>query len=361
MSKLSTTVLVLFFVSLSSRAQQLYSNGSIATGTLSQSGTIAPKGSQWSELQSDASKPEVSNAVPGWGTTGVVTSEAADDFVVPAGQTWTISSFRFMGYQPNATGTSSPFSKLTLRVWRGQPGTTKNGSFFGDSTTNRLAGATDALVYRVFNSLGATGTPATTNRKVWEIEATVAPGLVLQAGTYWVSWSAATTGSHAYFFVPVTTVGVRTPARANSRLRSHGPFGTYTWSPIIDPGTDITPADVNVEMAFKIFGTNSRQDQTGPMQMSRPGSVQPDRPASVGLSLQASPIPATEAVQIVVNQFKINTQLLLTDFRGQLVWTGQLPPGSSTATVPVGNLTSGTYLLEARTATGSARTRIVKQ
>ncbi|WP_460550390.1 T9SS type A sorting domain-containing protein [Hymenobacter daeguensis] len=351
MRKSSTCTALLFAVALSSRAQQLYSNGAIATGSASQSGTAAPAGTQWSEVQNDAGNPAVSNAYAGFGSNGLVVSEAADDFVIPVGQTWTITTFRFMGYQPGAAGAFSPFSTLTLRVWRGQPGAYRSRIFFGDSTTNRLTGAADAFTYRIPNSLNPMGSavPASTARKIWEVEAAVAPGLVLPAGTYWVSWSATATGTQAYYFVPVTTVGARTQAGANAQLHSRGPFGTYPWSPILDPGTGLNSTPVNIEMAFRIFGSNvllaTQAAQTG----------------AAGLLLQASPVPAADVVQITLAHLQGRAQLLLSDFSGRLVWTGPVPAGATTATVPLAAIASGSYLLEARTATGSAHVRIVKQ
>jgi hypothetical protein len=222
---------------------------------------------------------------------------------------------------------------------------------FGDSTTNRLAGTTDVLMYRIFNSLypSGSGVATSTTRKVWEIEATVAPELVLRAGTYWMSWSATATGTRAHFFVPVTTVDARTQAGANAQMHSTGPLGAYPWSPIVDTGAGTGCTAVNLEMAFKIFGTTA---------VLATHLAQPD---TNGLCLQASPVPASDAVQITLSHLQGQAQLLLVDLSGRRVWTGQVPAGATTATVPVAALASGLYVLEARTASGSARIRVVKQ
>ncbi|MDO7849643.1 T9SS type A sorting domain-containing protein [Hymenobacter sp. M29] len=332
----------------------LFNNGatsltssSFATTATSKSGVAAPTGTQWSEAQNDNGNTAVANTNAGYAASPTSSLELADDFTVPAGQAWTVSSFSFFGYQTGAAATPSPFSALTIRVWRGQPGTAGATVVFGDATTNRLGSSTDALTYRIFNSLYPTPTAPGTTRKVWEVQATVSPGLVLQPGTYWVSWSATSTGTGTHFFVPVTTVGARTQAGANA-LQGTVAGTTTTWAALTDTGTGTGATTVNQAMAFKVFGTS------GPL-ATRVGQLGPD-----GLNIAASPVPASDAVHVTIENLKGSAQLLLTDLSGRLVWTGQLPAGRQELTVPVSALTVGIYLLEARTATGSVRARLVK-
>ncbi|MBO2011847.1 T9SS type A sorting domain-containing protein [Hymenobacter negativus] len=335
----------------------LFNNGatsltasSIATGATSKSGVAAPTGTQWSEVQNDTGNTAVANTNSGYTASQSLSPslELADDFVVPAGQSWTVNSFSFFGYQTGAAATPSPFATLSIRVWRGQPGTAGATVVFGDATTNRLGTSTDALTYRVFNSLYPTPAAPGTTRKVWEVQATVAPAVVLTPGTYWVSWSSTVTGGGTHFYVPVTTVGARTQTGANA-LQGSTTAGVTTWTALVDAGTGTGATSVNQAMAFKVFGT------TGPL-ATRVGQPGPD-----GLSIQASPVPASDAVQIDLDHLKGNAQLLLTDLNGRLVWTGAVPTGRNTATVPVAGLAAGIYLLEARTATGSVRARLVKE
>ncbi|MBF9223183.1 T9SS type A sorting domain-containing protein [Hymenobacter ruricola] len=352
MKKLITLITLVFATDSSGWAQQLFTSGSITTTATSKNGVAAPAGTQWSEAQNDTGNTLVSNGASGFNAsinqnTGLE-QELADDFVVPAGQRWTVSSFSFFGYQTGATATPSPFSKLTIRVWSGQPGTAGTTVVFGNTTTNRLGTSTDALTYRIFNSLVPTTTPPGTTRKVWEVQATVAPGLVLQPGTYWVSWTSDVPSGAAHFFVPVTTAGARTQPSANA-LQGTNDGITTTWTPLSDPGAGTGATPVAVAMAFRVFGTST-------LLATRVGQPGPD-----GLSIQASPVPATDAVQITLANQKGPAHLLLTDLNGRLVWTSQLPAGVQTATVPFTTVAPGVYLLEARTATGSVRTRLVKE
>lgn len=330
------------------RAQQLFSSGTITTTATSKSGVAAPAGTQWSEAQNDAGNTAVSNSTSGFGASQP-TLELADDFVVPVGQRWTVSSFSFFAYQTGAATTPSPITALSIRIWNGQPGTPGATVIFGDATTNRLGTSTDALTYRIFNSLypSTINTPGTT-RKVWEVAANVSPTLVLQPGTYWVSWTSTASGNGSHFYVPVTTVNARTQTGANG-LQGTTASGATTWAPLTDAGTGTGATAVNQAMAFRVFGTSA------PL-ATRVGQVGPG-----GLALQVSPTPATDAVNVQLDNLKGSAQLLLTDISGRLVWQGQLPAGSVEAQLPLSEVTAGLYLLEARSATGSVRARIVKK
>ena len=344
-------VALLIATAVGSSAQQLFTNGPIATGTTSKSGVVAPTGTPWSEAQNDTGNTSVANTSSGYTASQSLSPvlELADDFVVPAGQRWTVNSFSFFGYQTGAAATPSPFATLSIRVWRGQPGTAGATVVFGDATTNRLGSSTDALTYRVFNSLYPTPAAPGTTRKVWEVQATVAPAIVLSPGTYWISWSSTVTSGGTHFYVPVTTVGARTQAGANA-LQGTTTAGVTGWAPLVDTGNPTSTANtVNQAMAFKVFGSS------GPL-ATRVGQPGPD-----GLSMQASPVPASDAVQIALDQLKGSAQLLLTDLNGRVVWTGAVPTGRTTATVPLAGLAAGIYLLEARTAMGSVRARLVKE
>ena len=82
---------------------QTYVNSNLSTGATATGGTAAPAGTTWSELQ------------PGSGTFGVGASitngiRLADDFVVPAGNTWNLTSMTFYGYQTGFAGATSIYN-----------------------------------------------------------------------------------------------------------------------------------------------------------------------------------------------------------------------------------------------------------
>ncbi|MGI4823650.1 MAG: hypothetical protein ACRYFV_20765 [Janthinobacterium lividum] len=150
---------------------QLYTNGPVSSGATTSNGIAAPAGYAWSE--------GLANAALGFSATSGFNT-LADDFTVPAGQTWTLTGAAFFPYQPGYMGTTSPLTALYVRIWKGAPDAGGSTLVFGDLTTNRLAGGGDAQVYRIVQD--AVGT----TRHVWRAEATIAPALVLAPGTYWV-------------------------------------------------------------------------------------------------------------------------------------------------------------------------------
>jgi hypothetical protein len=182
MSGIAIRVGVLAGVALSPAAvaQVIYDNGPLATGAMHSTGIAAPPGWQWSEVQ------------PTNTTTGFGAQRYADDFTLSGStQIASVDVYAFV----NGSGTvTSPFTSMTLRIWDGPPNSTSSNIVFGNTTTNRLASSTLAMVYRTL------GDAADTNRPVWVNRLTI--GATLPAGTYWLDWGAST-GQ----VPPVTIVG----------------------------------------------------------------------------------------------------------------------------------------------------------
>ncbi len=110
------TVLAMFTGAL--HGQQIYNNGNFSTGTLSivapPVGSAAPAGYTWSEMNATNTTLGFSGSVTGG-------FRIADDFVVPAGQTWTVSSVDIFAYQTTYAGATSPITAGTLQIWSGNP------------------------------------------------------------------------------------------------------------------------------------------------------------------------------------------------------------------------------------------------
>ena len=163
----------------------------------------------------------------------------ADDFTVPAGETWDITSMTFFGYQTGAP-TTSTISGLYVQIWDGQPGA--GGSVvWGNLTTNVLSSTSWSNAYRVSEtSLGAS------NRAIMANVGTVTASLT--EGTYWVEWtfdgSASFSGPWA---PPITITGVTNTGNALQNLAG-------TWGPAIDTGTSGTE-NFAQGMPFIIEGT----------------------------------------------------------------------------------------------------------
>lgn len=190
---------------------QPYVNGNLSTGATSSNGTAAPAGFTWSEVQAG-------NTAAGFVGSVVGGIRLGDDVTVPAGQNWLVSSIVFYGYQTNYTGTTSPFTSVTLRIHAGSP---SGPVVFGDLTTNRLLSTTSAGVYRIFNAA-----PGTT-RQVWKVEAAV--NFSLPPGTYWLDWQTDVTGSVGHFAPSSTVVGQTTVPGYNAQS-----FNGTAWNPVLD-------------------------------------------------------------------------------------------------------------------------------
>jgi hypothetical protein len=243
----------------------IYDNGGLASGSTSKSGVAAPAGFQWSELSTENGT-NFSNTTLGAGcqTSNAATTgnRCADDFVVPAGQTWTINQVIVYGYQTNST--ANPFIGASLRIWNGRPGDAGSTIIFGDVPTNRMGTVTSSGLYRIGNTLGGAGgvTAATTNtaRQIWRIPINVSPGLALTSGVYWIDFGL-DAGANSNFTPLQTIPGARSLPGWNARQFIST---TSTWQDLLDIGEPAATApnpqpnvvpDVPMETAFQLDGT----------------------------------------------------------------------------------------------------------
>jgi hypothetical protein len=263
----------------------LFDNGPLATGTTTQNGVAAPAGSQWSEVQNDFGVTTQANTSAGSTVTGAF--RLADDFNVPVGETWTINSVIVHGYQTGFTGTTSPFTGGTLRIWNGRPGDPGSTIVFGDTTTNRLTASTDSGIFRVFNTVvGAGANPPTapgTTRRIWQNTLAVSPALVLTAGNYWIDF--ALSGPATAFAPTVTIPGTRTVPGFNARQFN------ATWVEANDTGQaptgQPTPYIARQDFPFKLTGSATG---VAPVPRSRTNDYDGDNRTDFAVARSASPL-----------------------------------------------------------------------
>ena len=246
----------------------LYSNGGLSTGPTTGSGVAAPAGYEWSEVQSEAGNTTESNTSAGY-TCAVVASafRCADDFTVPAGQTWTVDAVSAYAYQTGYAGAGSPFTAGTLQIWDGPPNDPASTVLFGDTATNQLVESTEAGLYRVFNTTTPPpGSAPGTTRRIWENILGTDGSVQLTAGTYWVDFNFTIAGNAGNFSPPVTTPGSRGPQGANALQ-----FTGTEWQAVIDTGNPDTAPDVPQAFPIQIYGTSSGGTATeeGPNGVSR--------------------------------------------------------------------------------------------
>ena len=190
---------------------QTYVNSNLSTGATTSNGVAAPAGTAWSELQTGSTTFGVGASI----TNGI---RLGDDFTVPAGNTWNLTSMTFYGYQTNYTGTTSPFTTIRVTI---HSGSITGPVVFGDQTTNRFASSSDGLLFRI-----AQATPGTA-RKIWTINATTV--VTLPEGTYWIEYATDVTGGVGHFLPVSTVIGTSTQPGNNAQQNT----GT-AWAPLLD-------------------------------------------------------------------------------------------------------------------------------
>ena len=180
----------------------------------------------------------LSMTIFGFGHQTASNNRVADDFVVPAGQTWTVNGAQFFAYQTGST-TTSTINNLTVRIWDGVPQEAGSNLVFGDTTTNRFASSVWDNGYRELESA-----PGDTSRPIMVSDATVS--VVLPAGTYWIDWSTGgTLGSGPW--APAITINGQTTTGNGLQSLAGGAFAAA-----MDVGQQGFP--------FRILGTGG----TGP-------------------------------------------------------------------------------------------------
>jgi PEP-CTERM motif len=154
----------------------------------------------------------------------------ADDFVVPAGATWNISSIDLYGYQTGAVGFT--FQQATWSLLAGDANT---GTVIASGVTGVTNGG--LIGYRAQAS-----TPTDTARAIYNVQVDV-PDFSVTAGTYWLRWSLTGTGISGPWQPPTSN-----NAPGNARQLTSTSAGLY--ATLIETGSGQTPT-----LPFTLNGT----------------------------------------------------------------------------------------------------------
>lgn len=149
----------------------------------------------------------------------------ADDFAVPAGETWDIGTITFFAYQSYAPTSPSTMTTVHLQIWDDVPGTPAADLVYGDAVTNRLTSSEWASCYRVQATNGGTARPIMVDT------CELSPAAVLGEGTYWIAWQTGGTLTSGPWVPPITILGQTTTGNA---LQSAD--GGVTYAPLLDTG-----------------------------------------------------------------------------------------------------------------------------
>ena len=120
----------------------------------------------------------------------------ADDFTVPVGDTWDITTITFFAYQTGSS-TGSTMNAVHFEIWDGVPGA--SNLVFGDMATNRLVASSWTGAYRVLDTdlLGSL-------RPIMANIASPMGALQLSEGTYWIAWQTGATLTSGPWAPPVS-------------------------------------------------------------------------------------------------------------------------------------------------------------
>lgn len=336
------TLLVAALMAVNFILSQTYSNGGLSTGATTKGGTVAPAGYTWSELQNNTGNTTESNTSLGLG--GTFSSAAAsffiaDDFTVPVGATWQITTIDFFGYQTGYTGTTSPFNTVRVNIFSSDPSVAGAVSVYGDDTTNRFSAAADANMYRTGNTMVPLVTTPGTTRKIWKV--TASTPATLAAGTYWVKYQLQNVvPASSGFLPPVTIVGNRGLPTFNAK-QFDAILGT--WVPIADLGNPATAPDYPLDMPFVITFTATTLGTQETMQYDN--------------RVQVYPNPAKDNFRINnPEKLKISSVEIM-DASGKLVKTLKASEEYNVSDLPKGN-----YILKIKNEGGLTKiTKLLKQ
>lgn len=295
-----------------------WDNGPLTTGDLSQNGTHSPVGYEFSELQYDLVDLDT-NANAGFSADANNHFMLSDDFRIPDGEKWKISSLSLFAYATGLEGCPvNHFEKLF---------------FF-----NHLEGETvdyeienfnceESNLLRVFNSSKENDlfTTQMTFRKIYEIVLTPAAEINLESGYYSLRFQSVTEEGYTHFYPSVTIAGERSNVTESMAQQSND--DGENWGDVIDMGYNQVPAaqDFPFIIEYSVLGT--------------------DEVMNLDNRIKIYPNPVRDLLKISVPQSfnQIETKISLRDMTGKLIRTFE---GYQESGYDVSNLPKGTYIVE---------------
>lgn len=191
-------ILCCILISKSAFAQQ-YVSGNISTGTVTNSGIIAPAGFTWSEVQNNTGDLSITDVLFHLPIAGASQYRiCADDFIIPSGEAWNINSFEFYVDQLYvADHNTLAVATLNIEIWNGDPSLAASSKLYGDMTTDvlNIPNSPQENIYTIKNTnfpppdCGPWPNELYQNR-VWKIKGNI--NVTLGPGTYWVVYKPTT-------------------------------------------------------------------------------------------------------------------------------------------------------------------------
>lgn len=203
---------------------QIYSNGPLVTHPGGGGG-----GADASALNTIAPNP-IQNIL-GFSASVAAGVRLSDDFTIPCGQTWNVTSFEVFAYQ-TGSGVVSTLNTANYKIWNGPPNA--GGAVIHDfSLSNQMTATSFTNIYRVTST-----TLTAVNRPLMRVTMG-GNGIVLPAGTYWLDWQIGGTLASGPFAPPITIVGQTVTGNAIQQTVAAG-----TWAALVDIGAQGMPFDI---------------------------------------------------------------------------------------------------------------------
>lgn len=354
MLKIKNLISCFFIVFSAISYGQIYINGTLSTGANSISGVAAPTGYSWSEMQNNTGNFTQANATAGlpayYNTAGTISYRIADDFIVPVGEEWEVSSIDFFGYQSSYENLiTSPVDQLKVQIFNTDPSVVGSTPIAGDMTANviDIPNCNNSFIYRIFNSLYPSGgQPTNFTRRIWRLRGTLAT--TLPSGHYWVEFQVHPTNNTNFFFPPATVVGSRGVAGANAKMHvvaSTYPSDVIGWSTnILDGGIPTSAPDVAQDFPFIINGSVT----LGVNQLA------------VENTIYIAPNPVNDVISVSVNNATIQG-IEIYDVNSRLIKNVISATNTSNLEVNVQELSQGIYITKLLTDKGNFTKKIVKE
>lgn len=147
----------------------------------------------------------------------------ADDFEVPPGPGWVISTITFFAYQTNSPTSPSTITGAYFQILDGPPDDVNSSVVWGDLVTNRLTSSMWTGVYRVSET-----TLTSTARPIMADVCAVV--ITLPPGYYWLEWMTDGSLASGPWVPPITTIGETTTGNGMQ-------YYLEAWGPLLDSGT----------------------------------------------------------------------------------------------------------------------------
>jgi hypothetical protein len=167
--------------------------------------------------------------VYGFGVQATAGYTGADDFTVPAGETWTLEDIEFYVYQSGSTSPS--ITQVHWAIVNTNPLGTFPATLTSSPVVNTMTNVMKAVDYNLTAS----------TRPIQLAVVTVTPPMTLTAGQYWLEWNVSGTGASGPWQPPVTELGQVQKTTGPADAMQHVGSG---FAPIIDNGTAAAPQDL---------------------------------------------------------------------------------------------------------------------